>query len=231
VKSRTLKGMRMRVRRRWRALPGAQSGLALIEFAFSLPIFMLLAMFGAEIAFLATANMRTSQVALMLADNASRLGQTDTNTLSPTITDSDINTVLRGASLQTKTLGMMQKGRIVISSLERNATGGQTIHWQRCAGVYNRGSMYGSEGKGASDNSFLGMGRGTAIATAEPGSAVMFVEVFYRYTPLFGTTFMSERVLSQEAAMVIRDNRNLSAGLANNVESSKRMTCDKYRTI
>lgn len=220
-----------RTRRRWRALPKAQSGLALIEFAFSLPIFMLLAMFGAEIAFLATANMRTSQVALMLADNASRLGQTDTNTLSPTITDSDINTVLRGASLQTKTLGMMQKGRIVVSSLERNASGGQTIRWQRCAGVYNRASMYGGEGKGASDNSLKGMGRGTALATAEPGSAVMFVEVFYRYKPLFGTTFMSERILSQEAAMVVRDNRNLSAGLANDVEASKRMTCDHYRTI
>jgi len=45
VKSRTLKRTRMRVSHRWRALPGAQSGLALIEFAFSLPIFMLLAMF------------------------------------------------------------------------------------------------------------------------------------------------------------------------------------------
>jgi len=188
-------------------------------------------MFGAEIAFLATANMRTSQMALMLADNASRLGQTETNTLSPTITDSDINRVLKGASLQTKTLNMMQKGRIVLSSLERNSSGGQTIRWQRCAGVYNRSSMYGGQGKGASDNSLPGMGRGTALATAEPGSAVMFVEVFYRYTPLFGTTFMSEKILSQEAAMVVRDNRNLSAGLNADIPSNERMTCDQYRTI
>ena len=78
-----------------RRLRRNQSGLALTEFALSLPIFVGLGMYGTELAYLAVVNMQMSQAALTLADNASRLGQTQNNVTSVAIKESDIITVFR----------------------------------------------------------------------------------------------------------------------------------------
>src|SRR5690606_26638093 len=52
-----------------------RSGLALVEFAYSLPILMILGLGGVEVANYSVAHMRVSQIAVSLADNASRAKQ------------------------------------------------------------------------------------------------------------------------------------------------------------
>lgn len=210
-----------------------QSGLALVEFAMSLPIFMGLGMYGTEIANLAVSNMQASQIALNLADNASRLGVT-VNNVAPTITESDILESFKGSELQGESLKLLQNGRVILSSLEvKTVTSGgvsreqQYISWQRCKGIRNKTSAYVS-GINTSNASFTGVGP-TGSVQANSGSAVMYVEIEYQYQPLFGTMFTNNRIINQEAAFTIRDRRNLAAGVNNDLTpSSKAATCNKF---
>ena len=59
-------------RRFLRRLRLSESGLALTEFAFSLPIFITLLFGGLEIINLVMAHMRINQIAITVADNAGR---------------------------------------------------------------------------------------------------------------------------------------------------------------
>lgn len=197
-----------------------QSGLAVIEFAFSMPVLMGLGMYGTETANFALANMKVSQAALNLADNASRLGQTDNGIATPTITESDVMQVLAGTIIQSENIDLAQNGRIILSSLEVTGTQ-QFIRWQRCKGIRNITTSYDDDtnDNGVTDTSFTGMGAPGAVVRASANSAVMFVEVEYSYQGLFGDMFIGERVLRQEAAFNIRDDRNLTAGLANDVDT------------
>lgn len=208
-----------------------QSGVAMIEFAFSIPIFMGLGMYGTESAFMAMANLKLSQTALNLADNASRLGQTDNGIATPTIKELDVNQALAGAGVQSEEINMLPNGRVILSSLEVTSGGQQFIRWQRCLGKRNVASRYSDDiapKDGTVDTSFTGMGASTAKVQASNGSAVMFVEVEYVYQPLFKNLFVGTKVLRQEAAFNIRDDRNTTAGLANDVTSAKKKTCDKF---
>lgn len=204
-----------------------RSGLALTEFAFSLPIFMGLGFYGLEISNLAIINMQLSQTALNLADNASRLGQTNNGIVAPTITESDVMRSFRGTALQSKNIQLLSRGRVILSSLELDANNNQLIRWQRCKGIHNAQAVYGGEGtNGTSDANFTGMGQQGSEVAAVYGTAIMFVELEYKFEGMFGDLFVKPRVIRQEAAFNIRDDRNLSAGLAN--DGGPRALCTTY---
>ena len=75
--STTKKPLRSRVRNFARRLSGDTSGLALVEFAFAAPIVLGLGMLGTDTAFLVITHMQVSQIAMQVADNASRVGEQD----------------------------------------------------------------------------------------------------------------------------------------------------------
>jgi hypothetical protein len=198
-----------------RRLARDRSGNSLIEFAISLPILLMLAMFGIELANMATVNMQVSQVAMAVADNASRLGQTDNSAITPTIYNTDIDSVMTGAMKQGNSISLQANGRVILSSLQKDiATGRQYIHWQKCRGALGQNSKYGITNYGLTGIPFTGLGK-SANVIANANSAVMFVEVYYSYKPLFGTMFVSNVKFSEEAALLIRDQRNLAAGVPN----------------
>jgi hypothetical protein len=210
-----------------------QSGLALTEFAFSIPIFTGLGMYGTETAYRAVAQMQVSQAALALADNSSRMGQIGATGVQPTIQESDIVEGLTGTRLQTENLDLLENGRVILSSLEfrRIASEGnreqQFIRWQRCKGTLNHTSKYAA-GINTSNSAFTGVGPIGAVKAIE-GSAVMFVEIRYNYQPLFGDLFADGVVINQEAAFTIRDDRNLAAGLNNDLNpTTLAATCNKF---
>ena len=207
-----------------------QSGTVLIEFAFAVPVFMGLGMYGSETSMVAITNTKVSQAALNLADNTSRLGQVDSGVITPTITESDIVNSLIGTKIQSKGLDLFENGRVIISSLESMPAGQQFIRWRRCKGMRNVQSKYDDDinDDNITDTTFIGMGAVGAEAKAVPNSAVMYVEVEYQYQPLFGNLFMQNVVLRQEAAFNIRDQRNLVNGLFNDLNpTSKAATCNK----
>lgn len=191
----------------------ARSGVAMTEFALSLPLMMGLGMWGAETAHLAVTNMRVSQLAMQVADNASRIG--DTSALQNLkIYESDIDDLLEGADIQAGSLDLFEHGRVIISSLETvpGTTSTQYIHWQRCKGKKKTNSAYGSEGTGT-DGSLKGMGPPGEQVTASAGDAVMFVEIYYNYQPLISNMFTGSnapREIRTTATFIVRDDRDLA---------------------
>lgn len=192
-------------------------GVSVIEFAIILPVFLTLSLYGTEIAYMASVDMQLSQVATSLADNASRLGQTDNSANAPSISAGEVESVLIGALKQGESLNLNTKGRVIISSLEEDVeSGNQYIHWQKCMGSLDEQSVYGNEGDGMDANTVIqGVGESGSIR-AKPMSAVMVAEVLYKHQGLFGTTFIGEPVMRKEGIFQIRDDRDLGDGVIGN---------------
>lgn len=191
-----------------RRLRADRSGVSMVEFALALPILLTLGLYGTEVAYMAVVKMEVAQLSTAVADNASRLGQTDNSAVTPTVTETQINSIMSGGLTQGNAFNFGGNGRIILSSLEQNSSGNQYIHWQRCRGNLARTSAYGVEGK-----TLTGMGKTGHLITATTNSAVMYVEVYYSYQPLFGNMFVKNAVFYQEAAYLIRDDRNITAGV------------------
>ena len=123
-----------RLARTQRRLARDTSGLALLEFAFSLPLVLMIGLYGLETANQALVNLKISQIALNLADNASRVGLINGSTSVEQLREIDMNDVLQAARNQGDGIQLTTRGRITVSSLE-NVGGAQRIHWQRCIGL------------------------------------------------------------------------------------------------
>jgi Flp pilus assembly protein TadG len=215
-----------------RKLRDDTSGLALIEFGYSLPLLLGLSGYGLELANLANANMRVSQAANALADNVSRVGL-ESALAKTQLRESDINDGLIGVARQSGTMDIGTRGRVIVSSLERNADGGQWIHWQRCLGTRNYTSSFGVAGDGVTGTSFPGMGPASARVTApDAESAVMFVEIIYDYKPIFSTIYINNRQIRFHASYIVRDKRDLTVnsgtGITNPSPSATAYTCNRF---
>ena len=186
-----------------------QSGVALTEFAVALPFLLLAGTGGLEAANFAVNWRRVSDLTTQVADNASRLGAESVLASRP-ITEGEINTVLLGAKLQAGSLDLEHKGKIILSSLEVNPDGGQWIRWQRCYGGKVYTPRYGQEGDGATGTTVAGMGVTGSQVQAQTDSAVMFVEIAYRYEPLFSMGSLNNRDIVETASFVIRGARDLN---------------------
>ena len=222
-----------------------RSGLALLEFAFTLPLVLAVGGWGIELSNLALCNLRISQYALNLADAVSRVGQDVAGGVTD-LREVDINDVLQGAKLEGNSVALTTRGRIIISSLENvqqsyDTARVQRIHWQRCLGAvsgtgYDSGygtvsTTAGSDGTqgNAGLTVATGMGDTGAKVTAPPDAGVMFVEVNYLYKPLFGSLYLgsSPRIIHYIASFIVRDNRSF-VQVYNPSPTSVASTCDKY---
>jgi Flp pilus assembly protein TadG len=219
-------------------------GNVLIEFAFTAPIVLALGLYGIELGNQALVNMRISQIALNLADNASRSGQILSSNVEQ-LREGDINDVLRAAKLQGASFNLTTNGRITISSLENvrqdyDLVPLQRIHWQRCIGAktgVDYVSHYGStttaagstnDASNAGELKPLGMGKAGALVNAPIGTGVIFVEINYLYQPT--TPWLTQpHVINYTASMIVRNNRDFRQ-IYNPVNSATAATCNKFTT-
>lgn len=204
-----------------RRLRGNTSGLALIEFAYGLPFFLLFTLTGAELTHYITTRMRVSQLALHIADNAARIGA-GTQLQAKRITEQDINDLLIGAQLQSGGLNLSRNGRVILSSLEDDPahTGKYRIRWQRCYGSkVSHASTYGAAG---ADN-LAGMGPAGRQAVVADSNATMFVELYFEYTPLITTGIHPDPHMVEIASMMVRDRRDLTQ--VYNTENAPQALC------
>lgn len=223
-----LKHLRL-IRQRLLASPLARlaeddSGLALTEFAFVAPFFLTIGMVGTDTASYAVTHMRVSQIAMHVADNASRVGENDVLVIRR-INEANVNDLFIGAERFAGRIDLLGTGRVILSSLQVNGDGGQTIRWQRCYGNKVYPSSYGVEGVGATGTSFAGMGEAGAIITATPGEAVMFVEVAVDYDGLGPVSFVDGEEIVYTAAFNVRDNRDLTQIYQTSPTASPVATC------
>ena len=201
---------------------GDLSGTAMTEFALSLPLLLTAGLYGAETANLALCHMKVSQLAIHLADNASRIGDTSQIT-SRKIFEDDVNDLLVGSNIQGgPTLDFYEHGRSIVSGYEvfdssMSCTGGGCphgphpdgtlfIHWQRCKGIKVWASNYGDE----DDVLPSGIGPTGQEVTPEPGGAVIFAEVAYDYQPLVSSRFFGPTTITAISSFIVRDNIDLS---------------------
>lgn len=193
------------------ALARSRSGVAATEFALSLPLLLTAGLYGVETANQAVMQMRVSQIAVLIADNASRVGEN--SLLGETkIYESDINDVFAGADVQGGSgFQLYEHGRVILSSLEvvPGTEDQQYIHWQRCMGKKVHPSRYGEAGDGKGSQ-IDGMGPPGEEIVAIDDEAVMFVEVVWEYQPLVGEIFSNVEQLHATAAFNVRENRDLT---------------------
>lgn len=201
--------LRARGSRLARRLSGDRSGVALIEFAFAAPLVLGMGMFGTDTAFLVITHLQVSQVAMQVADNAARMGE-QSQLAARQVFENDVNETFVGAEKMGENIGIFTQGRVILSSLQRNAQGGQWIAWQRCRGAKVYNSSYGVEGAGATGTSFQGMGPVGNRITAAPGTAVMFVEVAYDFRSITPMNLFNNQQVVYTAAFNVRDNRDLT---------------------
>lgn len=221
-------------------------GLALLEFAFTLPLVLAVGGWGIELSNLALCNLRVSQYALNLADDASRVGQ-DVDGAATNFREADANDILQGIRLQGSSIGLTARGRVTLSSLENiqqsyDSGRVQRIHWQRCIGAMS-GAGYDSSftttttagtdatqtNAGTPEPAPNGVGTASAPLNAPVDSGVMFVEVNYQYKPLFGSLYLGStpRIIHYIASFIVRDNRSFTQ-IYNLSPSATASTCDKH---
>jgi len=194
-----------------RKLLRATSGVAATEFAMMLPFLLGAGLTGLEVGNRVMVQMKIGQLAVQIADNASRIG--DQSMLqNRKIYEADINDVLHGAETQGGSgLDLFAHGRVIISSQEvvPDTEDDQYIHWQRCMGAKVHPSSYGAENDGLT-SSFAGMGPAGEEIYAFDGDAVIFVEIAYDYQPIFAAPFGFDAQITTTAAYNVRDDRELA---------------------
>ena len=227
------------------ALRRDTGAVALLEFAFSLPIVLGIGAYGVEVSNMALINLRISQIALNLADNSSRVGTTS-GLSTQQLREVDVNDVLQAARYQGSGINLTTYGRITLSSLENvqqsyDSAPVQRIHWQRCIGLKsgtNYDSTYGTTSTSAGTTATsanagttasTGMGDTGSKVTAPSGSGLMFVEINYLYQPLFSSWLISNARIHYIASFIVRDQRDFSM-IYNPSPTATRSTCDKYST-
>lgn len=204
-----------------RRLCGELSGTAMTEFALALPLLLTVGLYGAETANLALVNMKVSQLAIHIADNGSRIGDTSTIT-NQAIFERDVNDLLAGSNLQGGgALNFYEHGRAILSSVEvfdatmscahggcpngHHPDGTIFIHWQRCKGKKVWASHYGNEDAIIPS----GIGPSGLEVIPDPGDAVVFVEVAYDYQPLVSSRFFGPTTITAISSFTVRENIDL----------------------
>lgn len=189
------------------------SGLALLEFAFILPVVITMSLTGAELTNYITTKMRIGQIALQLADDAARMG-TGSQLSAKQISETDINDLFTGAQLQSGELDLQTNGRVILTDLEPtnapvNTAGTYKIGWRRCYG--NKTSYVRQYPTSSATTGLTGIGPAGRQVTAQDDNATMFIEVFYTYKPIVGLgTLAPTTTFTETASMAVRDRRDLT---------------------
>lgn len=215
-----------------RRLARDRGAFSAVELAIVTPVLVTVGLGSVEMANMATTYMRVTQIATALADNASRAKQASGSS-GAVMREFDVNDIFAQVDMEYPGLDLYNNGRVIVSSLEQNNAGGQWIHWQRCKGLNTWASKYGVQGTGtATGTTFAGMGPTGNLLTADANSAIMFVEVYFRYRPIFFAVGGTAPVIYRSAAVYVRDDRDLTggssypgAGLANPSPTSSPATC------
>ncbi len=211
-----------RAARRLTRLRACTSGLAMTEFAFSLPILLGLGLFGLETANFAMAHLRVSNIAMMTADNAARVRES--------IDEADVIELLLGGKMSGAGIGFGANGRIILSSIEVNpGETGQWIRWQRCDGARATTSLYGAQGTGQTSAVLQAVGPAGNQIAAQPGTAVMLVEVVYDYQPIIPNSFLEGRQIRYESAFNVRQRNDQVIKNAGNIPVGLRRTCNFFQ--
>lgn len=213
-----------RLRAKCAALRSARSGVAFIEFAYSLPVFMALSISGVELANIAITHARVSNLTTLVADGAARVRDR--------IDEADINEIVLAAQQSGSSIDLTTHGRVIISSVVDNtATAGNTtdqlILWQRCKGLKSAsGYSYGSEGA-VLPGPIGAVGRTIAATERSP---VIFAQIIYEYQPIISNNLFGAQTWHYQSAFIIRDRQFETMQNGKNLPAGSRALCSAFST-
>ncbi len=218
-----------------RRLARQTSGVAMTEFALAFPFILGVGLMGLEVANRVMVEMKLSQLAAQIADNAARIGEQGVLE-DRKIYEADINDLFYGAHLQGGgSIDLYENGRVILSSLEvvPGTDDQQYIHWQRCAGAALYSSSYGVEGDGESTSNFPGMGPTGEEVVAFDDEAVMFVEIRYEYQSLIGAPLtFDDGDIHVIASFAVREDRDLTGIYQRDASDPDPVaSCDAYNGV
>lgn len=218
--------------RRMSAIRKSEGGIALTEFALSLPFLCLLGLGGLELANVTLAYLRVYDIAVKVADNAARV--------RTSIDETDINEIFVGAKMMGASLDFASNGRIILSSIEPvMSTSGtprvvnQYLRWQRCTGADAANSTHGNEGDGRTTSgdqaSGYGLPGGAKIRATER-NALMLVEVVYQYQPIVSNEWLGSIEIRAIQTMPVRQRMDQVLRNGKNLPNAQRMLCTNAHT-
>jgi Flp pilus assembly protein TadG len=224
TKSTTSRFARLRVM--LRALGRDRRGLAMTEFAMSLPFLGLLGLGGLELTNMALTQLRVSNIALKTADNAARV--------RVSIDEADINEIFTGAKVMGQPIDFANHGRIILSSIEPvmntatpPAVVNQYLRWQRCTGANAANSTHGNEGDGATGTAQAagyGVPGGPKIK-ASANTATMLVEVVYDYQPIVSNRWFGTITMRAVQSIAVRDRSDQVIKNGSGLTNSQKALC------
>jgi len=165
----TIQNRKQILRKIWTsACDRARRGVAAVEFALTMPIWIALLLGSTDGAYCLLVNERCDRVAYSV---------TDIVTQYQTITKANLNDILLAAGQIMSPFPFSSQGVVVVSSVYQPATGAPIIEWQYAGGgSLAKTSQIGTTGGAASLPNGL---------TLNSGDNVIISEVYYNFTPLF----------------------------------------------
>ncbi|MDD3288604.1 MAG: TadE/TadG family type IV pilus assembly protein [Alphaproteobacteria bacterium] len=152
----------------------ASSGVAALEFALALPIWITLLIGGADAAYCTLVNQRVERVTYTV---------TDLVTQSQKVSISDLDKILAASEQIMRPFDFGDKGYVIISSVFKEAGKSSIIKWQYAGGGhYNCGGGGGCGSKVGVEGGVPTMPNKMAL---NDGDNVIVVEVYYKFTPMF----------------------------------------------
>jgi Flp pilus assembly protein TadG len=144
-------------------------GGVMIEFAFAMPILILLLLGGVELARYMLLHQKLDRTAMTVSDLVARVTSVD---------KADLDTVLNAAYLVMSPFDLTDQGVVIVSSVRGNSgSGTPEVQWQRCgAGNLTATSEVGTPGSNATISN-------PNLVTATDG--IVVGETFFHYEPWF----------------------------------------------
>lgn len=151
-------------------------GGVMVEFAFAMPLLVLLLLGGIELGRYVLLHQKLDRTAMTVSDLVARV---------QTVTTGDIDTIFAAADLVMKPFEFSERGRVVISSV-REASGSPKVIWQRGgAGTLNVTSELGVQGANAA------IGDPALVDTTQ---GIVVGETYFVYSPWFITLIPSSTI-------------------------------------
>jgi hypothetical protein len=224
-------------------LRASTKGVAFIEFAVALPVVVMISLMGIELVNLVLTHLRVTNIAMMTADNASRIRDS--------IDEADVAELLTGAYKTGENIDFTERGRVILSSVEANEEGSrQWVRWQRCLGMHpidtafekpmtDKGAVIkdGTEIYGpdrhtpSTTSSSSAMSTATAIGPANnkiaapPGTAIMIAEAVYKYKRIVPIPFFNDMEIRYTSAFNARQRANQLLRNANRIQP---YSCNRF---
>lgn len=153
-------------------------GVAIVEFAYVLPVLLLIALGGVEVSRYVLLNQKLDKAAVATSDLVAQ---------ATTLTESDLSMIFLATPYVMQPFDAATNGRIVVSAVTYSTANGARVAWQRTnPGTLSVTSQIGNEGGYAT----LPTG-----FTMSNGEVAIFAEAFYTYQPVLVPATIAARSL------------------------------------